>query len=163
MNLDSVKLFLRHVLDYQKLHHIENECVTNVMYVYDTLKTMGLPVCAKAVYYTWMCPLRIKVAVCAGHLILLLDGEKLEVSYEFLNGFMSIGVYTDTLRELVEVQHTLKDDKQFLSKSLELHTHFKRLAERINSGELIVSNSEYYHQLHDYVAQKMQKTGWVET
>ena len=162
----NIPCYIRKILatmyTFQKKYEIKNECMTNAQYLYDSLRLSGFHVRA--------CPLLAtsytKIAgsddyefnVVAGHVGLLLDNRIIiDGSYDIMSS-PNVQYYT-TIANLFETHPHLKNDKKFAMYVVEGLCIFQKIANRINNGELIVNDKDFYHKQADYV-ESVLKNGY---
>lgn len=146
MSFEVVLNVLDKMHEYQKTHDIKDQCIANTQYLYDVIKhNTNLQVKAKAVFvvHEWM--------LCHGHLCLEVDGKIIDPSYQFCK--LDGAIYTPSfkvLRKTLILKHGV-DLNDYLKPSLETHLTFKKYADDINNGGLLMCSKDYYDAQADYI------------
>ena len=141
--------------EYQKNNNITKMCITNTMYLVDTLNENGHKASAKAViavsgYDTDELQIFIHMVVeCNGHI--------LDPSYEV---HCKDAKYLDKLSAVIQLFNA---EEKYSSESLtkkELITqyiNFIKFAEKINGRGFIVTDKKYYNAQADYIEKCFKK------
>jgi hypothetical protein len=134
--------------EYQKIHGIKGQCMTNVQYLFDCFKeNKGFSAKAKAVIAVSTDETAMTTEIITGHLVIVLnDNLLLEPSYE---------IYS---KKKIKYFYNIKHFKSAIAKkSIDLkicisnHIVFIKLAERINNGELMINDKTFYDDQADYI------------
>ena len=152
--------------EYQKLNNIVGCCMTNVQTLYDIVKSTypDTDIQAKAVIcinaieaddseFDQMCCLtstpddtKTPIMKQTIHLMLKVDGVYYEPSYELYKDSPMYFTSIKNLLEGVEPNTLIKDN---LKETLPAFLNFVKLAERINAGELLITNYPYGKDYYD--------------
>ena len=146
---DKVMKILYKMHDYQQMKNIKGECITNTQYLYDVVKhNTNLQVKAIAVFVLY------DNRICLGHIMLEVDGKLIDPSYEYssLVGAQYCNSY-NVAKKLVMAKNGYVDDWKLM---LESHLNFRKKAEKINNGGLLIITEKYYHSQADYCEGKPQ-------
>ena len=146
MSFNVVMNVLDKMHEYQTIHDIKDQCIANTQYLYDVIKhNTNLKVKAKAVFVVH------DVTICHGHLCLEVDGKIIDPSYQFCK--LDGALYTPSfkvLRKVLVLKHGL-DLHSHLKPLLETHLKFKKYADDINNGGLLLCCKDYYDAQADYI------------
>jgi len=140
---------------YQKMHNIKEQCIQNVSYLIDNIRTT-FPSCkaeAKAVIVVSSIPEK-KYNRITIHMIIRIDKYICDPSYEIasLENSTYYDNFTDYKKSLSpssEYIHSgeFKNDAELLSSFLKFIKH----ASDINNGDCLVCNKDIYHKQADYI------------
>jgi hypothetical protein len=144
------------MMEFQKINNIKNQCVTNVQYLYD---------CVKMNHKSWNVKVKPVIVLSiddnetkmlrfvSGHLILLLDNNEtiIDPSYDVFS--LKNKSYFDNVKDFLD--NFDDNSKAFIKENLKKiicdFVDFAKLAERINNGELLICDEEFYNNQADYV------------
>lgn len=87
--------------------------------------------------------------VWGGHLVLLINDDVIDPSYETFSAPDS--EYFDSIAVLLKRFPSLKDDKKTLQHAITSLLEFKAFAQRINDGNLTITNRAYYNAQADHL------------
>jgi hypothetical protein len=135
--------------EFQKTHCIKEQCVTNAQYLYDCIKVNSLyNVKVKPVIVVSFDNVTKSVVCVGGHLIVVLDDETIfEPSYDVFA--LKNKSYFDNIKMLMDSYDN--ELKTILKKSICYFIPFVKLAERINNGELVICDKDFYNNQADYI------------
>ena len=144
--LANIVLYMR---EYQKMHNIKKQCITNCQYLYDNLKA-NMPshnIKVKAVIGISSNEDIDTTILYAGHVVVEVDEEFIfEPSYEVYS--IDNIEYFDNIKIFINsVTNINNSDKKHVIKEF---IDFQKLADSINNGEALVEK-EYYNKQADYV------------
>jgi hypothetical protein len=148
---NKLKEVIKLMHQYQKNHNIENECMTNVQYLYDRIKSSPIgrmPIKVMAVICVSSC--QDKMLVISGHLVLSYNNEINEIidpSYEVYS-FKNKEYYATIEDFMNNMPHIYSINAEYVIKR---HIKFLDIAKKINEGKLMMLDYEYYNQQADYV------------
>lgn len=158
MSINTVSILLA-MREYQKMNTISKMCVTNAQYLYDCIKNnTDWDVKAEAVLVTSMDKTKNTLICSGGHIVLSYfdeNGEKqiIEPSYEF-HSLKNKKYYDNIGMFLSKFDETLKKSlRQCVSNFID----FKNVADKINNGELCISDESYYNKQANYVEENFQR------
>lgn len=139
------------MLRYQRREGIVNQCLTNAMYLYDSLK-QSFPRLEVKVKPSIVLIVRDEndFILNTGHLVVEFEGELYDASYDIQhhenkNYFQTIQELSDTLP---------RGDNPYRQRLREVVSNFLlfvKHAQTINDGGLVVSDRDYYDRQADYV------------
>ena len=156
--LANIVLYMR---EYQKMHNIKKQCVTNCQYLYDNLKA-NFPlndIKVKAVIGISSKKDIDTTILYAGHVVVVVDEEFIfEPSYEVYS--IDNIEYFDNIKKFTNsVSNLNNNSKKHVIKEF---IDFKKIADSINNGEALVEK-EYYNKQADYVQDKLKNDGYKFT
>jgi len=145
--------------EYQKKHNIKEQCITNVQYLYDFIKENTTSnVKTKAVLVFSSNKEESFCTFVGGHLVVVLDDTIiLDPSYDIF--CLKDKSYFYNIKSLVDMFND-KDElnSRFdIKKLINEHIHFTKLSDRINSGELIITDEDHYNKQADYIEKLYSK------
>jgi len=141
--------------EFQKNNCIERQCMSNSQYLYDCIKVnyKNINVRVKAVFAFSSNSETETCVFVGGHLVVVLDNVNvIDPSYDIFS--LKDISYFDNIKDLIDM---FGDNKYKLNTKIDLkkiiadHIHFKKIADRINNGEFLVSNTLFYNQQADYI------------
>ena len=148
----TIPQIIKCMSEYQRDNNITKQCVTNCMYIYESIYRSGMSVQAKAV----IAILRDEYAtgICSGHIVLTSpNGTIIDPSHE-ITSHANV-VYLNTITELKkEVDVPPELCRQIIKDVLD----FTLIAEKMNSGICIISDEMHYNKQADYVEERLQRT-----
>jgi hypothetical protein len=149
-----IKKIIRLMRKYQKENNIKKECVTNVQYLYDSIKMiLKNNVKAKAVYVFGEDYVKEHSFFSGGHLILTFDDDEnmvIDPSYEVYS--LKNKRYFSNIKDLLDSFSNIDTiDTNSIKKMVNDHITFIKLANQINNGDLLVCDREHYNNQADYV------------
>ena len=138
------------MMKYQKINNIKKECITNTQYLYDCINANFSKQKAKA-----------KAVICIGndcetndtkvvvHMVVMMDNVIYDPSYEIysLNGVN----YFDNIKTVISSFSLSKTPVP--KDSLRGFIDFIKLADKINNGEMLVCDRQFYNRQADYIEQ----------
>jgi len=150
--------------DFQEKNCIKKQCVTNTQYLYDCIrmntssKVKAKPVIVVSIddeLHTFLC--------VGGHLVIVLDDDTIiEPSYDIFS--LKNKSYFDNIKDFMNsfdnksncMNEELNKEFTFmLKKSVGHFLNFIKLAERINNGELVICDKDFYNNQADYIEKKL--------
>ena len=147
----EVFYMINKMYEYQKKNNTTEMCVTNCTFLRDNLIEYGYKsndVKAKPVIALWANDIS-KISVCCIHMVIECNGHILDPSYEVHSEkatyFNTVGLVLPLLKK--HNDYSTFDIKDLISGFI----RFIELAKRINKGELIVTDKEYYNSQADYI------------
>lgn len=144
----GVSKFVKKMYAYQKKNDIKHKCLTNTQYLHDSMKISGVHVKAKAVISFHR---KGKDTIITNHILVQLpDGTMLDPSYDI--GSENVKYY-----ETIEsASNLLNEMNEELTKRefVKLFIRFIEYAEKINSGEIVITDKDYYNNLADFMENK---------
>ena len=144
---------------YQKDNNIKGQCITNCQILFDLYNNnikplIDLEIKVKAVMVACNFEDLQATGIVQGHLILDLDGELIEPSYEIFIFpkpiyFDNIKRFNDCVKwnEATSKEEEIQNKKDTFSKFLD----FKKLADEMNEGKFTIVDLEYYNNAIDYL------------
>lgn len=139
---------------YQKENNVENECVTNVQYLFDQLHSLGIK--CKASPAIVMCE---DAMINMGHVVIILDdGSVIDPSYEIAK-LQNIQYY-DNIKTFINIFHKEcfedEETKDVFKNIIKHFISFNNLANRINDSiqtgkTAVVCDNKHYHKQADYI------------
>lgn len=156
---------------YQKDNNIKGQCITNCQILFDLFNTfikplLGIEMKAKAVMVVCNFDNLQATGIVQGHLILDLDGESIEPSYEIF--IFPKPIYFDNIKRFNDCvkwdkatskEEELQNKKDTFTKFLD----FKKIADEMNEGKFIIVDRDYYHNAIDYLLADKESGIIVET
>jgi hypothetical protein len=144
---------------YQMDNNIKGQCITNCQILLDLYNTFIKPFIdiemkVKAVMVVCNFDDIQATGIVQGHLILDIDGETIEPSYEIF--IFPKPIYFDNIKRFndcvkwdksISKQEELQNKKDTFSKFLD----FKKIADEMNEGKFIIVDRVYYHNAIDYL------------
>lgn len=140
---------------YQKRRGIVKKCIDNTQFALDCIKESypGANVKATAILMTSFDPDEGHMRVCGGHLVILVDDNHiLDPSYETSSA--PNNRYFKTLSALLEAYPKVKNDKALLANTIKLFFDFSKFAERINNGDIMLTDRTYYNDQADFLERR---------
>jgi hypothetical protein len=142
---------------FQKNNNIKKQCLTNTQYLYDIIKSNNINnVKVKAVFALSNNYDTDTSVFVGGHLILVLDNDVIiDPSYDIFS-LKNIS-YFYNIKDLINTTNTTlsvnnKNKLKTIYRELMCnHCRFIKLAERINNGELIITDKIHYNNQADYI------------
>ena len=158
MDQAQLKRVICHMRNFQKHTDVKGQCVTNAQFLFDIIKGNRIGSATAQAVIAISRDLEANTIQCmSGHVIIVLVVNdtviRIEPSYEvFCNEnttyFYNIKDFMNSVPPSAKEVFTKKEVfTNFLA--------FVKLAERINSGELVICDKQFYHDQADYVATKM--------
>ena len=149
--------------EYQAKHNVKGQCMTNAQYLFDIIKiNTGVKITVKNVIAIGYNPVNDQTVCIGGHLVIVFDNDDeenvIDPSYEVFS--LTDKRYYDNVRDFMndiksKDRSNLKDDiKECIGKFLRLDP----IAERMNNGEFMIADKEYYNKQGDYVEDKIGLT-----
>lgn len=142
--------------EFQKEHFIKQQCVTNAQYLYDCFKeNSSSNIKVKAVIVTSVEEKKSWFKCIGGHLIILLDDNEtiIDPSYDVFS--LKNKSYFRNVKHLME---SIDDESKPLFKtSIADFLYFTKVAERINNGEGLTCDEDFYNNQADYVQTKINE------
>jgi hypothetical protein len=144
----QIFFIIKKMYEYQKNNNITNMCITNCVYLRDSLIVNGFSAKVKPVIALYDNPIEKIYVVCI-HMVIECNGHILDPSYEIHN---TNAEYFDTLGDVLPVFkgniHSRGLNKREL---VDGFIRFIDFAKRINQGELLIVDKEYYDSQADYL------------
>lgn len=147
---------MAYMLDYQSKNAIKRECMTNVQYLYDSIKMSTNIKCkVKSVMVTNLDDNNF--TFISPHLVIELEDRIIDPSYDVFI-LLKNKRYYDNVKDLLDSFDKkgkslfIKNYKHGFDKFLE----FNKLADKMNSGICMVHDSVFYNTQADYVAKMIQ-------
>jgi len=136
--------------DYQQKNNIKNECTTNTTIMYDYLKSIGMKdVKIKSVIVTGFRN-KIPVTVMVHLVVDIGNNDLIECSYDVC--IIEDAYYFDNVKNLFYVRPNLSPDVK--KDIIENVLYFKKIADKINNGEFLITSSKVYHEQLNYIEKK---------
>jgi hypothetical protein len=151
--------------EFQRKNNIKNNCITNVQYLYDVIRMnrKDINVKTKAVFVFSYDDITKIPILNDGHLVVILNDKTIiDPSYDVF--CLRNKMYFDNLKDLMD-SITNNDDLKSnfnmdelkanfnVKQSLITHIRFKNISNRINNGELLISDKKFYTEQADYIEQ----------
>ena len=155
MTVDNLtKMVLNLMYNYQSKHNITKQCITNSIYLRDTLLANRIPSKVKPVIAVWATN-DDELMICV-HLVVEYKDHMLDPSFEV---HCQNADYYDKLNTVLSLyKDTNVDTRGLLPKDIiSKYLKFIKIAERINNGECLVADKRYYHSQADYVENYFKK------
>ena len=166
----SVKLsrelqnIINYMLEFQRINGIVSECMTNVQILYDIVNSNVNQFKDGTKYDIKVKPYIVLSSddVCkivSQHVILDINGLRIDPSYETTS--LKNRIYFKDFKEFMD--HLSDNSKKLLDESFDLKTILEgyvnsvNISERMNKGEFMISNKQYYDNQFDYIAKKLNK------
>ena len=140
---------------FQKENNINNQCITNCVYLKDQLSINQYGnVKSKAFFVVGYNVEQNKQILCHGHVALVHGNDIIEPSYEIYK--LKNRKYFDSFKGL-KMHNKIPElsDKQVVSNTLKSHQSFIEIANTINRGVFYVEQ-DYYNQQADFVEEKLK-------
>jgi hypothetical protein len=157
---DCINNVCNWMFKYQKLHHTEKMCITNTQILYDIIKYTypHLKVEAKTVVCISNDDINSITRIITHVVVVINDTEIYDPSYEIIS--LQNVQYIENVKQFMR---RTKDaaPKELLIQTIDDIVALTKLANRINSGELIITDKDYYNELFDYLLSKCD--GMMET
>ena len=140
MFLKQIKRILDIMMKYQKENNITRFCLTNCQFLYKIIKA-NYPISVKVIPIIYANDFGIQ----AGHLVLEIEGMGfIECSYDML-AMKKTGEYYKTIKECLAKERF--PDNESKRELIENVLVFQKIADRMNAGEFVISNKDYYLKL----------------
>lgn len=152
--MNFIETVVDSMLEYQKQHNIVEQCVTNVQFLYDTMKSVTpIAVKAKAVLvYSYDAETDTTV-VMGAHLVLQVDNEHvLEPSYD-VDSLKNV-VYFDNVKDFISILDFQQKQVCNMKKLIKDHVEFLAIAKQMNTGKFLIIDRQFYREQALYVATK---------
>jgi hypothetical protein len=149
------------MLEYQKAKGVVEQCMTNTQYLYDCIK-QNLPDEA----HKFRAEPCIVVAVANdeqtsvhtyNHFVIKCEGRVIDASYEVYS--QKVKTYCYTIAEFKKTTEGLEMSQEYMKWVISHHIEFIRLAKRMNDGELLVCDKEFYDAQADYIEATLSRAG----
>jgi hypothetical protein len=142
-----VDKILNAMYTYQRDNLITSQCVTNTQYMYDLMKNKypqedikTVPVICYAEHDEEQC------CVVVAHVVVECNGSVIDPSYETVSQNCSyIFTLQEFLKRVPQLQYKWK--RTIIEKFVDL----SKLTERINNGEFVICDKEFYKEQHFFV------------
>jgi hypothetical protein len=145
--LANTILYMR---EYQHLHNIKKQCITNTQFVYDIL---SLRYGTDRIKATAVIVIgedeQGRNYICDGHMVILFDETIIDPSYELYS--LKNKKYFSTIANYKSYISYAQDETEKYKNTIKQHLTFRKLAEEINSGGFVIVDKTYYIQLTDYI------------
>ena len=137
---------------YQKREGTVNKCFINALFLYDSLKQSFPHLEVKVIPVMVYIPLEKEETnyVNMGHLVVELDGEILDPSYEINRH--SVKRYFPTVQDFVSFLPDNCISKKKMKEIVANFLPFVEYADTINNGESLPTDREYYDRQANYVS-----------
>ena len=155
MSIDNMtKMVLNLMYNYQKKHNITKQCITNSIYLRDTLLANDIPSKVKPAIAVWTTE-NNELMVCV-HMFVQYKNNMLDPSFEV---FEQDAEYYDKINTVLDMIKGIDIDKNGINIKDVIATYLKfiKIAERINNGECLIGDKKYYHSQADYVEQYFKR------
>jgi hypothetical protein len=140
-NIIKIKMILDIMIKYQKENNIKRECVTNTQFLYRIIKS-NFPVPVKVIPIIYISDFGIQ----SGHLVLEIEGMGfIECSYDMLDRLKTADVYKTIKECLANETFANNESKKMLIENV---LHFQKIANRMNEGEIMISDFKYFQKLY---------------
>ena len=136
------------MIQYQRDNQITKQCVTNTQYLFDCINQERKNK-AKAKAVIVFMRNDDSLTITAGHILVEYDNTLIDPSYEISKN--ENAEYYDSIKVLRKRYELSTSELKFL---IETHSRFIKLADRINSGELTISDLDHYNKQADYIENK---------
>jgi hypothetical protein len=152
LTIQNIILSMR---EFQKKNCIKKQCISNSQYLYDCIKInyCNINVKVKAVLALSINSETETFVFVGGHLVIVLDNDSvIDPSYDIF--CLKDISYFDNIKDLMDM---FGNDKNKLNTKIDLkkiiynHIHFKKIADRMNNGECLVSEKAFYNEQADYI------------
>ena len=157
--IDNLIMLKNAMYEYQKQNNITKQCVTNTQYLFDSYKASLKNRCqvkVKAVIVSSTNESMTDHFLTAGHVVVAIadNGSNdfsniIEPSYE-INCRKNIEYY-DNVKDFIKYSHQELLKKYNMKVVIKGHIDFTKIAEKMNNGELCITDRELYHKQADYV------------
>jgi hypothetical protein len=137
---------------YQKREGTVNKCLTNAQFLFDSLKESFPHLEVKVLPVMVYIPKEREDTnyFSMGHVVVELDGEILDPSYEINKHTEK--QYFPTVQEAISFLPENSISKKQMKKMVSNFLSFVEYAENINNGKILVSDKEYYNTQANYVS-----------
>jgi hypothetical protein len=145
--------------EFQKTNCIKYQCITNVQYLYDCAKiNTALKIKAKAFIVVSLNDKTNTLTCVGGHLVVVSLNDNntesiIDPSYDVFS--LKNKLYFDNIKKLMD-QYT-DISKEAFKQSISDFLYFIKLAERINNGELVICDKQFYDSQADYIEDLFNK------
>ena len=165
--MSEVVFVLRKVIDlmleYQKAKGVVEQCMTNTQYLYDCIK-QNLPSEAHK-FRAEPCIVVAKTEdehtiLHINHFVIRFEGHIIDASYEVYS--QKEKKYCFTIAEFMKTIEGLEMPQEQMKEVVSHHITFLRLAKRMNDGELLVCDKEFYNAQADYIEETLSRGGGLK-
>jgi hypothetical protein len=158
-----IKSIVNTMVEYQEIHNIKKECVTNVQILYDIIKETdpSLDVKIKAVIVVSHDNENNTHLCVTGHLVLSIDDENvIDPSYEIAS--LKNSYYFTNIKDYIQSFNNTYDKKEQieifskgggLANIIQEHLKFVNIADGMNNNKFRI-NKEYYNNICQYIQVK---------
>lgn len=157
MNERMISNIVISMREFQEKNCIRKQCVTNTQYLYDCIKMNTLSdVKVKPVIVLSTDKETSTFTMISGHLVVVLldDNETIiDPSYDVF--ILQNKSYFDNIKDLMD--NCDNETRQFVKKGISDFINFITLAERINNGECVICDKEFYNRQADYIENQYSK------
>jgi hypothetical protein len=138
------------MLAYQKKNKVINKCVSNAQFYYDCVRHNHPELKPKVQAVIAL----TKKGESVIHLVVRIGGQPVDPSYDILSS--GVETYFENwadfrkvcaFSKIIDDKGNIKNEKWYVKTFLE----FLGFADRINKGELLIVDKEYYHSQADWV------------
>ena len=151
---NKVEICISKMLNYQRINNIENNCITNTLFIYELIREilMRYRLNTDVVRIIPIIVVLENNIINAGHLVVQYREQIYECSYDIFKNRNNIGFkYFKSIHELFINFKTRDNDKK---KMIELYIHFNTQATLMNGGKRLIetiSGEQYLNDMRDYV------------
>lgn len=153
--IQEIAYIINEMREFQKNNNITRKCITNAQYLYGILKSnTNNKIYTKAVIL--VCNNEEGTPVInPAHIVVMIDDILIDPSYETFSLYNK--KYFDNIKEFVECCSFEEPDmvKQIITHFLK----FKPCENRINSGELYITDKDFYNNQADYIELMLKQKG----
>jgi hypothetical protein len=151
MNINELQIVsaFNYMLEYQRKNIIKGKCITNVQYLYDSIKE-NIKNCNIKIIGVFVTSVHQNIhRLISPHLVLLLDDDIIDPSYEVYS--LKNKQYYITFKDLNDTTDIIHSTEYNIKEIINSHICITQIADEMNSGKKWITDEEYYINQADYV------------
>lgn len=160
MNINELQIVsaFNYMLEYQRKNIIKGKCITNVQYLYDSIKE-NIKNCNIKIISVFVTSVHQNIhRLISPHLVLLLDdNDIIDPSYEVYS--LKNKKYYFTFKDLNDtidiINYCNYNPEYNIKEIINRHICITQIADEMNSGKKWITDEEYYNNQADYIQKKI--------
>jgi len=169
---NAISMIVDTMHEYQRKHNIKKQCITNTQYLYDSIKASFpyLDIKVKAIIGFRNSDKIIGVdekskkkyinreTYTVVHMIVLIDGKKIFDPSAEINDMEDLDYVGYEFKGLIKTLRELGMSEEMIDKLIKQYMTFLGYEKKMNNGEGLIVDRQYYNSQADYVEETMRKT-----
>jgi hypothetical protein len=153
----NIKLFIKFMIEYQKNNNIKDQCVTNAQYLYDHINHNFTNIKPKAKATVCLAnDNENDTTKCVCHMVIMIDDIIYDPSYEIIS-LNDINYFGNMKCLSLYISKYQLTSKEVYLKTVSDFIKLSQVADRINNGELLICDKDFYNNQADYVEKNIFK------